>query len=48
VPAKVDEADMRTAQCAQAIALYIGGEIEAESHDVAADYLKAFGKRPPT
>jgi helicase len=28
VPVKVDEADLRTAQCAQAIALYIGGEIE--------------------
>src|SRR5258708_27686524 len=28
VPVKVDEADLRTAQCAQAVALYIGGEIE--------------------
>jgi helicase len=28
VPVKVDEADLRTAQCAQAIALYIGGEVE--------------------
>lgn len=28
VPVKVDEADSRTAQCAQAIALYIGGEVE--------------------
>jgi helicase len=28
VPVKVDEGDLRTAQCSQAIALYIGGEVE--------------------
>jgi helicase len=28
LPVKVDEADLRTAQCAQAVALYIGGEAE--------------------
>ena len=28
VPVRVDEADLRTAQCAQAVALYIGGEAE--------------------
>jgi len=28
VPVRVDEADLRTAQCAQAVALYIGGELE--------------------
>lgn len=28
VPVRVDDADLRTAQCAQAAALYIGGEVE--------------------
>ncbi|MGA8345890.1 MAG: hypothetical protein WB781_28425, partial [Candidatus Sulfotelmatobacter sp.] len=28
VPVRIDEADLRTAQCAQAVALYIGGEGE--------------------
>lgn len=28
VPVRIDEADLRTAQCAEAIALYIGGEVE--------------------